>query len=136
MNLELKQLAHYQPYKLMINCDFKDGDIMALELEGLTIEEAFLDGADGVFIGGCHIGDCHYLEGNYDMLRRYNEIHEILEKVGINPERYRLEWVSASEGKRFSQVVTEFVNKVKELGPLSKTGDKIEPKKEKAKEGA
>jgi F420-non-reducing hydrogenase iron-sulfur subunit len=70
------------------------------------------------------------------MLRRYNEIHEILEKVGINPERYRLEWISASEGRRFSQVVTEFINKVKELGPMPKTGDKIEPKKEKAEEGA
>jgi heterodisulfide reductase subunit A len=99
------------------------------------ILQAFLEGADGVLVGGCHIGDCHYLEGNYDMLRRFNEVHEILEKVGINPERYRLEWVSASEGKRFSQVVTEFVNKVKELGPMPKTGDKIEPKKEKAKEG-
>jgi heterodisulfide reductase subunit A len=100
------------------------------------ILQAFLEGADGVFVGGCHIGDCHYLEGNYDMLRRYNEVHEILEKVGINPDRYRLEWVSASEGKRFSEVVTEFVNRVKELGPLSKTGDKIEPKKEKVKEAA
>jgi heterodisulfide reductase subunit A len=100
------------------------------------ILQAFLEGADGVFVGGCHIGDCHYLEGNYDMLRRYNEIHEILEKVGINPDRYRLEWVSASEGKRFSEVVTEFVNKIKTLGPLSKTGDKIQPKKEKVKEEA
>ncbi len=99
------------------------------------ILQAFLEGADGVLIGGCHIGDCHYIEGNYDMLRRYNEIQETLESVGINPERYRLEWISASEGKRFSQVITEFVNKVKELGPLSKTGDKIK-KKEKAKEGA
>ncbi|MFX1418079.1 MAG: hydrogenase iron-sulfur subunit [Promethearchaeota archaeon] len=99
------------------------------------ILQAFLEGADGVFVGGCHIGDCHYLEGNYDMLRRYNEVHEILEKVGINPDRYRLEWVSASEGKRFSEVVTDFVNKVKELGPITKTGDKIEPKKERAKEG-
>ena len=53
------------------------------------------------------------------MLRRYNEINEVLEKVGINPERFRLEWVSASEGKRFSEVVTDFVNKVKEIGPLS-----------------
>ena len=97
--------------------------------------QAFLEGADGVFIGGCHIGDCHYIEGNYDMLQRYNELHELLESVGINPDRYHLEWVSASEGKRFSEVVTEFVNKVKELGPLPKTGDKIE-KKEKAKEGA
>jgi heterodisulfide reductase subunit A len=100
------------------------------------ILQAFLEGADGVFVGGCHIGDCHYLEGNYDMLRRYNEIHEILVKVGINPDRYRLEWVSASEGKRFSEVVTDFVKRVKKLGPMAKTGDKIEPKKEKAKEGA
>ena len=100
------------------------------------ILQAFLEGADGVFIGGCHIGDCHYLEGNYDMLQRYNELHEILEKVGINPERYQLEWVSASEGKRFSQVVTEFVNKIKELGPIPKTGDRVIPKKEKVKEVA
>jgi heterodisulfide reductase subunit A len=98
------------------------------------ILQAFLEGADGVFVGGCHIGDCHYLEGNYDMLQRYNELKDILESVGINSDRYRLEWVSASEGKRFSQVVTEFVNQIKELGPLPKTGDKIE-KKEKVKEG-
>jgi heterodisulfide reductase subunit A len=100
------------------------------------ILQAFLEGADGVLVGGCHLGDCHYLEGNYDMLRRYNEIHEILEKVGINPDRYRLEWVSASEGKRFSEVVTDFVNTIKDLGPLSKKGDKIQPKKEKVKEEA
>ena len=100
------------------------------------ILQAFLEGADGVLVGGCHIGDCHYLEGNYDMQRRFNEIHELLDKVGINPDRYRLEWVSASEGKRFSQVVTEFVERIKELGPLAKTGDKIEKKKEKAAEGA
>ncbi|MHA2197533.1 MAG: hydrogenase iron-sulfur subunit, partial [Promethearchaeota archaeon] len=99
------------------------------------ILQAFLEGADGVFVGGCHIGDCHYLEGNYDMLQRYNELSDILESVGINSDRYRLEWVSASEGKRFSQVVTEFVNQVKELGPLPKTGDKIE-KKQKAEESA
>ncbi|MFX1345767.1 MAG: hydrogenase iron-sulfur subunit [Promethearchaeota archaeon] len=99
------------------------------------ILQAFLEGADGVFVGGCHIGDCHYLEGNYDMLQRYNELHEILDAVGINPDRYRLEWVSASEGKRFSEVVTEFTNKIKELGPLPKRGDRIE-KKEKVKEAA
>ena len=100
------------------------------------IVEALELGIDGVYVMGCHIGDCHYLEGNYDMQRRFNEIHELLDKVGINPDRYRLEWVSASEGKRFSQVVTEFVERVKELGPLAKTGDKIEKKKEKAAEGA
>ncbi|MBD3200074.1 MAG: FAD-dependent oxidoreductase [Candidatus Lokiarchaeota archaeon] len=86
------------------------------------ILQAFLEGADGVFIGGCHIGDCHYLEGNYDAERRYNELHEILEKVGINPNRLRLEWVSASEGKRFAEVVSDFVGKIKEIGPLSTQG--------------
>ena len=96
------------------------------------ILRAFLEGADGVFVGGCHIGDCHYLEGNYDMLQRFNELNEILEKVGINPERYRLEWVSASEGKRFSQVVTEFVEKIKKLGPRTPKGDKIIKAKEAA----
>jgi heterodisulfide reductase subunit A len=94
------------------------------------ILQAFLEGADGVLIGGCHIGDCHYLEGNYDALQRYNELKEILEKVGINSERLHLEWVSASEGKRFSEIVTNFVNKVKELGSLSKIGVKIEKVKE------
>jgi heterodisulfide reductase subunit A len=82
------------------------------------ILQAFLEGADGVLIGGCHIGDCHYLEGNYDALRRYHELDEIIDKVGIKPQRLRIEWVSASEGKRFAQVVTDFVNEIKELGPL------------------
>ncbi len=100
------------------------------------ILQAFLEGADGVFIGGCHIGDCHYLEGNYDALQRYNELKETLEKVGIHPDRYRLEWVSASEGKRFSEVITDFVGQIKELGPIGKTGDKIEKKEEIAKENA
>jgi heterodisulfide reductase subunit A len=98
------------------------------------ILQAFLEGADGVLVGGCHIGDCHYIKGNYDMLQRYNELKDIIESVGINSDRYRLEWISASEGKRFSEVITDFVNQVKELGPLPKTGDRIE-KKEKAKEG-
>jgi len=82
------------------------------------ILQAFLEGADGVLIGGCHIGDCHYIEGNYDTLQRYNELKEVLEEVGIDPERLRLEWVSASEGKRFAEVISDFVNKVKEKSPL------------------
>lgn len=90
------------------------------------ILQAFLEGADGVLIGGCHLGDCHYLEGNYDAERRYFELNEILEKVGINPDRLRLEWVSASEGKRFAQVVTDFVEEIKEIGPLSEEQKKQE----------
>jgi len=95
------------------------------------ILEAFLKGADGVLIGGCHLGDCHYMKGNYDALRRYHEIKEILDKIGINPDRLHLEWVSASEGKRFANVVTEFTDRIKNLGPLGKTGDKIELEKSK-----
>ncbi|MFX1236182.1 MAG: hydrogenase iron-sulfur subunit [Promethearchaeota archaeon] len=94
------------------------------------ILQAFLEGADGVLVGGCHIGDCHYLEGNYDMLQRFNEIKDVLASVGINPDRYHLEWVSASEGKRFAQVVTDFVNRIKELGPLDKKGDNLEKAQE------
>ena len=88
------------------------------------ILQACLEGADGVFIGGCHLGDCHYMEGNYDTLRRYNELKDILEQVGINPDRLCLEWVSASEGKRFSEVITGFVNRLKELESKAKAKGK------------
>jgi heterodisulfide reductase subunit A len=90
------------------------------------ILQAFLEGADGILIGGCHIGDCHYLEGNYDAQRRYFQLRDILQKVGINPKRLRLEWVSASEGKRFAEVVSDFTEQIRSLGPLGDTGDKIE----------
>ncbi|TFF89758.1 MAG: FAD-dependent oxidoreductase, partial [Promethearchaeota archaeon] len=86
------------------------------------ILQAFLEGADGVLIGGCHIGDCHYLEGNYDAQRRYFELKEVLEKVGIDPKRLRLEWVSASEGKRFAEVITDFVGQIKKVGLLRAKG--------------
>jgi F420-non-reducing hydrogenase iron-sulfur subunit len=89
------------------------------------ILQAFLEGADGILIGGCHIGDCHYLEGNYDAQRRYFQLRDILQKVGINPKRLRLEWVSASEGKRFAEVVSDFTEQIRNLGPLGETGDKI-----------
>ena len=82
------------------------------------ILQAFLAGADGVFIGGCHIGDCHYIAGNHDTLRRTNEIKNVLAKLDIDPDRFRLEWISASEGKIFANVMNEFIGKIKELGPL------------------
>jgi F420-non-reducing hydrogenase iron-sulfur subunit len=75
--------------------------------------------ADGVFIGGCHLNDCHYNpEGNYDALGNTLMAKRILEKIGVNPERLRLEWVSAGEGVRFAEVITSFSAKVKSLGPL------------------
>ncbi|MFO7981320.1 MAG: hydrogenase iron-sulfur subunit [Candidatus Aminicenantes bacterium] len=80
---------------------------------------AFKKGADGVFIGGCHPGDCHYIDGNYKTLRRIKFLKKMLENFGIEPERLHLEWVSASEGQKFVQVINEFTNKIKKLGALN-----------------
>jgi len=79
---------------------------------------AFKQGADGVFIGGCHPGDCHYIDGNYKTLRRVKMLKKLLEDFGIESERLRLEWVSAAEGKKFVSVINEFTEQIRELGPL------------------
>jgi len=80
--------------------------------------DAFAKGADGVLIGGCHPGDCHYQEGNYKTLRRVAVLKRVLEQLGIEPERFRLEWISASEGDRVKIVVNDMVEKLRALGPL------------------
>ncbi len=81
--------------------------------------KALKNGADGVLVSGCHIGDCHYITGNEYTEERFERLHNILIKqLGVDPKRVRLEWVSASEGKRFAEVITEFTNQIKELGPL------------------
>ena len=74
-------------------------------------------GADGVLIAGCHPGDCHYISGNYKAERRILLLKKVLEQLGIEKERIRLEWVSASEGARFAEVVTDFTQTIKNLGP-------------------
>ncbi|MCJ7791669.1 MAG: hydrogenase iron-sulfur subunit, partial [Dehalococcoidia bacterium] len=80
---------------------------------------AFSNGADGVFIGGCHLNECHYItDGNYHALNMVLLCKKLMEQIGVNPERLRLEWVSAGEGIRFAEVVTDFTKKLKELGPL------------------
>jgi F420-non-reducing hydrogenase iron-sulfur subunit len=79
--------------------------------------KALLDGADGVLICGCHPGDCHYSEGNYKAMRRYPLLKRMLADYGIEPARVRLEWVSASEGQRFTDVVNDMTQRVRELGP-------------------
>ena len=79
--------------------------------------KALREGADGVLICGCHPGDCHYHEGNYKCLRRFHLLQKYLEQMGINKERIRLEWVSASEGKRFAEVVNSMTETIKRLGP-------------------
>ncbi|MBA7504528.1 hypothetical protein ES706_03172 [subsurface metagenome] len=79
--------------------------------------KAFTLGADGVLVLGCHPGDCHYLSGNYKTMRRVPLTKRLLGQFGVEQERLKLEWVSAAEGARFAQVVTDFTSKVKELGP-------------------
>jgi F420-non-reducing hydrogenase iron-sulfur subunit len=79
----------------------------------------FREGADGVLVMGCHIGDCHYSSGNHRTIKRIPLLRNLLGYAGINPERLQLEWVSAAEGPRFAQVTRAFVDKVRTLGPLS-----------------
>jgi F420-non-reducing hydrogenase iron-sulfur subunit len=86
-------------------------------IDPLFALKAFEKGADGVLISGCHPGDCHYSEGNYYARRRFELLDRLIPHLGIEPERFRYTWVSASEAGRWQQVVTEFVNQVKALGP-------------------
>jgi F420-non-reducing hydrogenase iron-sulfur subunit len=79
--------------------------------------DALTKGADGVIICGCHIGDCHYIEGNLKAESRKDAIELLLEDFGLEPERFRLEWVSASEGPRFAEVMRDMTETVRALGP-------------------
>ena len=81
------------------------------------VVRALAQGADGVLVCGCHPGDCHYSEGNYKTMRRFPLLRRMLASCGIEKERVRLEWVSASEGQRFADVVTDMTEKVRALGP-------------------
>ena len=85
---------------------------------------AFKEGADGVLVGGCHIGDCHYQNGNHQTYKRINLFKKILPDFGIDPKRLRLEWISASEGKKLVNVMTEFTKEIKDLGPIQLKGEK------------
>jgi F420-non-reducing hydrogenase iron-sulfur subunit len=80
------------------------------------ILKALLDGADGVLIGGCHPGDCHYVSGNYKARRRIALLRRILETLDLEPERVQLEWISASEGKKFANYVTDMTEQVRQMG--------------------
>ncbi len=81
--------------------------------------EALTHGADGVLVCGCHPGDCHYIDGNMRAKSRAEALELMMEDLGLEPERFRLEWVSASEGSRFAQVIREMVEQVKKVGPSS-----------------
>jgi len=86
-------------------------------IDPLYIVKAFKGGADGVFIGGCHPGDCHYQSGNYKTQRRIVLLKRAISEIGLDPRRIRLEWVSAAEGQRFARVITEFTEEIRKLGP-------------------
>lgn len=85
-------------------------------VDPMFIFRAFQAGIDGVIVMGCHPGDCHYLEGNYEAEKKFNMVKQLLGFVGFD-KRIRLEWVSASEGNRFAEIVTQFTNSIKEEGP-------------------
>lgn len=86
------------------------------------ILSAFTHGADGVLIGGCHPGDCHYVEGNYKTLRRMNLLGRMMKDMGIEDDRFRLEWISAAEGEKLKTVINDMVEEVRSLGPLNMPG--------------
>lgn len=80
--------------------------------------EAFKNGADGVLVAGCHLpSDCHYLSGNFKAQRRIILLKKVLEQFGIEPERLRLEWISASEGDKFATIIRDMTEQIKKLGP-------------------
>lgn len=86
----------------------------------LYIMSAFNQGADGVLVSGCHPGDCHYIKGNYYARRRIALVKQLLEYMGLEQNRFRMSWVSAAEGKKYTQVISDFVDDLKSLGPQTK----------------
>jgi coenzyme F420-reducing hydrogenase delta subunit len=87
-------------------------------LDPTFVLQAFKNGIDGVFVAGCHLGDCHYEKGNYKALKRYALLKTMLSQFGIDPRRLRLEWVSAAEGDKFARKVADFVVEMSRLGPI------------------
>jgi F420-non-reducing hydrogenase iron-sulfur subunit len=81
--------------------------------------KALAAGADGVLIAGCHPGDCHYTSGNVKTIRRFKLLQRMLGQFGIEKERVRLEWVSASEGERYAKIVQNMTEEIRSLGPLN-----------------
>jgi len=86
----------------------------------LYILSAFKKGADGVLVSGCHPGDCHYIKGNFYARRRIALVKELLEFIGLDPERFQMSWVSAAEGVKYTQIIKDFVNVLKPMGPQTK----------------
>jgi F420-non-reducing hydrogenase iron-sulfur subunit len=107
----------YSPdiHAIRVNCSSR--------INPAVVIKTLLMGADGVLIAGCHPGDCHYKTGNLFTRRRYMMLKTLLETIGIEPDRLRLEWVSASEASKYASVVNDFAKTIKELGPNTIGGD-------------
>ena len=86
----------------------------------LYIFSAFNQGADGVLISGCHPGDCHYIKGNYYARRKIALVRKLLAYMGLESKRFQMSWVSAAEGKKYTQIIKDFVEQLKPLGPQNK----------------
>jgi F420-non-reducing hydrogenase iron-sulfur subunit len=86
-------------------------------VDSMYILRALLEGADGVFVGGCHPGDCHYIDGNYKARRRMVLLKDIMKTLGLEPERIWIRWISASEGIQFAETMKEMTEAIKKLGP-------------------
>jgi len=106
---------HYYPFNAYI---IKVPCTGRVELE--FVIEALKKGADGVLIGGCHLGDCHYRDGNHKAKMRITLLKRVLKDMGIEPERVEIEWISASEGKKFVKTVKDFALKIKNLEKIKK----------------
>ena len=86
-------------------------------VDSMYILRALLEGADGVFVGGCHPGDCHYIDGNYKARRRMVLLENILETLGIEKDRVWIRWISASEGQKFAETMKQMTESIRKLGP-------------------
>jgi len=86
----------------------------------LYIISAFSKGADGVLVSGCHPGDCHYMEGNYQARRKIYLLQKLVTFMGVEPERFQMSWVSAAEGAKYAKVMDEFTEQIRRLGPQTK----------------
>ena len=87
------------------------------DIDTLFVLKAFADGADGVLVSGCHFGDCHYLAGNYKAAKRMFLVKSIMQNMGLEHRRFRMTFVSASEGAKWAVVINDVINTVKEIGP-------------------
>jgi len=97
-------------------------------VDPVIVLETLAEGVDGVLVAGCHIGDCHYISGNVQAEQKMKMLKKLIAQTGLETGRLRLEWVSASEGARFAEIVKEFTNQLRKLGPSPLSGDSPDPR--------